>query len=129
MTPPAKAPSHAQADQPALSPARANPSKPDALRRVFAERVLPAAVAAGVPELRPDGVPWWPLSDVEAITTLVRLTGHTRALAVCEAALALREWMVRRAGESREDCAARWVEGYGELVERVEAAWAALEAA
>lgn len=107
------------------SPARATP-KPTTLRRVFATRVLPAATLAGVPSLRPDRSTWAPLGDTETLRDLVAATGHARPLAVLDAALALRLLAVRREGESREACDARWAEGHGALLAAVEQAWGAL---
>lgn len=107
------------------SPACATP-KPTTLRRVFATRTLPAATLAGVPSLRPDRSTWAPLGDTETLRDLVAATGHARPLAVLDAALALRLLAVRREGESREACDARWVEGHGALLAAVERAWGAL---
>lgn len=123
----------ASPEQASASPARARVDSSAApecksvtLRRVFGRYALPAAVIAGVPSLRPDRSTWAPLGDTETLRDLVAATGHARPLAVLDAALALRLLAVRREGESREACDARWAEGHGALLAAVERAWGAL---
>lgn len=114
-------PAHARADSSAALECRSV-----TLRRVFGSYTLPAAVLAGVPSLRPDRSTWAPLGDTETLRDLVAATGHAGALAVLDAALALRLLAVRREGESREACDARWAEGHRALLAAVEQAWGAL---